>query len=139
MELPNPFEQENVFVTLPALIWPTGRLGRLRCNSKSGVQRTLLAAFTTAKVLEAHYFWGYHSFFFFKVLESGEYPKVVIVSKIQYFGDFEICEKNIYHLKLQRTIDFLVTSKQYASPVLIKSEDYFLGTWKVNVYLKAIL
>ncbi|MBZ3870331.1 BTB/POZ domain-containing protein 9 [Sciurus carolinensis] len=36
LELTNPFEKKNVFVTLPALIWPTGGLGRLSCNSKSG-------------------------------------------------------------------------------------------------------
>ena len=38
LQLPNPFEKENVLViTLPALIWPTGRLGSLSCTSQSGI------------------------------------------------------------------------------------------------------
>lgn len=57
LELPNPFEKKNVSITLPALIWPIDRLGRLRGNGKNGAEWTLLAAFTTAKALAAHYFW----------------------------------------------------------------------------------
>ena len=38
LQLPNPYEKENVLViTLPALIWPTGKLGRLSCSSQSGI------------------------------------------------------------------------------------------------------
>lgn len=71
LELPNPFEKKNVFVTLPALIWPTGRLGRLSWNSESGVWCTPLAAFTAAKILDAHYFWRWRCFLNFLLSLGG--------------------------------------------------------------------
>lgn len=37
LELPNPFEEKTVFVTLTPLIWPTGSLGRFSCCSRSRV------------------------------------------------------------------------------------------------------
>lgn len=37
LELPNPFEEKNMFVTLIPLIWPTGSLGRFSCCSRSRV------------------------------------------------------------------------------------------------------